>query len=517
MGLLRRFPPSLRPGLENSRGARQYIWHGTRVPARRGHGCGRKRRHRRDRSRRPAPGARARVRRPPRADRSCTGRRAAQEHGVATPERARAQRPRRAAGSARALPRGPRCAALRRPRPRGTEPRRARGAPDGRARRRHGGDDQPRRAGPRRRRAPRPGRGQALPRHDAVGRPQRALPLLGERQDLARLRRRPHAARRPARAAHLADDRGPAAAPGGARDDPPRRLRGGNRRARARPLRRRGAGLRREGPCGGGAQCLRSHAEADAEADRGAAPDSDQAVPGALEAARSPSGRSARGMTHEEILTALYEDTLVGNAPAVKENVEKGLEDGMDPGAMLYDALIPSLEEVGARFERGDYFVPEMLIAARAMQGALDILRPLLAETGAKPVGTFVMGTVKGDVHDIGKNLCNIMLEGAGFTVIDLGVNVAPETFVEQVNEHEPDIVGFSAFLTTTMPMFKANINALEKAGIREKVAVMVGGAPVTQEYADAVGADGYSADASSAVKKAKELVERRRGAAVPA
>ena len=132
---------------------------------------------------------------------------------------------------------------------------------------------------------------------------------------------------------------------------------------------------------------------------------------------------------------------------------------------MLYDALIPSLEEVGARFERGDYFVPEMLIAARAMQGALDILRPLLAETGAKPLGTFLMGTVKGDVHDIGKNLCNIMLEGAGFVVIDLGVNVAPERFVEEINKNEPDIVGFSAFLTTTMPMFKANINALQKAG----------------------------------------------------
>ena len=152
-----------------------------------------------------------------------------------------------------------------------------------------------------------------------------------------------------------------------------------------------------------------------------------------------------------------------------------------------------------------------MLIAARAMQGALDILRPLLAESGAKPIGTFLMGTVKGDVHDIGKNLCNIMLEGAGFTVIDLGVNVPPEKFVEAINENEPDIVGFSAFLTTTMPMFKANINALQKAGIRDKVAVMVGGAPVTQEYADAVGADGYSADASSAVKKAKELLEQRR------
>jgi methylmalonyl-CoA mutase cobalamin-binding domain/chain len=216
-------------------------------------------------------------------------------------------------------------------------------------------------------------------------------------------------------------------------------------------------------------------------------------------------------MTYEEILQALYDDTLVGKAPEVKANVEAGLEQGMEPESMLFDALIPSLEEVGARFERGDYFVPEMLIAARAMQGALDILRPLLADTDANRVGT-----VKGDVHDIGKNLCNIMLEGAGFTVIDLGVNVPPERFVEEIKRVEPDVVGFSAFLTTTMPMFKANINALEKAGIRDQVIVMVGGAPVTQEYADAVGADGYSADASSAVKKAKELIQLKR-AGVPA
>jgi 5-methyltetrahydrofolate--homocysteine methyltransferase len=222
-------------------------------------------------------------------------------------------------------------------------------------------------------------------------------------------------------------------------------------------------------------------------------------------------------MTHDEILQGLYDHTLVGDAPEVKELVERGLEDSMEPESMLYDALIPSLEEVGARFERGDYFVPEMLIAARAMQGALDILRPLLAETGARQVGTFVMGTVKGDVHDIGKNLVNIMLEGAGFTVIDLGVNVAPEKFVEQIVEHKPDIVGFSAFLTTTMPMFKANINALEKSGLRDQVIVMVGGAPVTQEYADAVGADGYAADASTAVRLAKALIEQGRQAPVPA
>src|SRR5215470_14841706 len=147
-------------------------------------------------------------------------------------------------------------------------------------------------------------------------------------------------------------------------------------------------------------------------------------------------------MTHEEILQGLYDETLVGNAPEVRDLVNRGLEESLEPEKMLYDALIPSLEEVGARFERGDYFVPEMLIAARAMQGALDILRPLLAETGTKPVGTFLMGTVKGDVHDIGKNLCNIMLEGAGFEVIDLGVNVAPEKFVDAVRQHRPDIVG---------------------------------------------------------------------------
>src|SRR6187455_1747587 len=221
-------------------------------------------------------------------------------------------------------------------------------------------------------------------------------------------------------------------------------------------------------------------------------------------------------MSTEDILKGLYDETLVGNGPRVLELTRQGLDEGMTPESMLFDALIPSLEEVGARFERGDFFVPEMLIAGRAMSGALEILRPLLAETGAETVGTFVMGTVKGDVHDIGKNLVNIMLEGAGFHVIDLGVQVPPEKFVEAINEHKPDIVGFSAFLTTTMPMFKANINALQKAGIRDKVAVMVGGAPVTQEYADAVGADGYSADASSAVKKAKELLEQRRSA-VPA
>ncbi|MGI8677270.1 MAG: corrinoid protein [Jatrophihabitans sp.] len=218
--------------------------------------------------------------------------------------------------------------------------------------------------------------------------------------------------------------------------------------------------------------------------------------------------------TPEEILQGLYDETLVGNAPAVLDLTNEALQRGMEPQSLLFDALIPSLEEVGARFERGDFFVPEMLIAGRAMAGAMAVLRPLLAETGVQTIGKFVMGTVKGDVHDIGKNLVNIMLEGAGFEVIDLGVQVSPEKFVDAINQHQPDIVGFSAFLTTTMPMFKANMNALQKAGIRETVAVMVGGAPVTQEYADAVGADGYAADASATVKKAKELIQRRRALA---
>jgi methylmalonyl-CoA mutase cobalamin-binding domain/chain len=219
-------------------------------------------------------------------------------------------------------------------------------------------------------------------------------------------------------------------------------------------------------------------------------------------------------VTRDDLLSELYDKTLVGNGPDVLTLTRQGLSDGLGPEALLYEALIPALEEVGARFERGDFFVPEMLIAGKAMAGALDILRPLLAETGAQTIGKVVMGTVKGDVHDIGKNLVNIMFEGAGFEVIDLGVQVSPEKFVNAVIEHKPDILGFSAFLTTTMPMFKANMNALTKAGLRDEVIIMVGGAPVTQEYADVVGADGYAADASAAVVKAKELLRRRRALA---
>ena len=216
-------------------------------------------------------------------------------------------------------------------------------------------------------------------------------------------------------------------------------------------------------------------------------------------------------MTPEEILQGLYDLTLVGNGPEVLSLTNQALALQMESSTLLFDALIPALEEVGARFERGDFFVPEMLIAGRAMAGSMEVLRPLLADTGVETIGKFVMGTVQGDVHDIGKNLVNIMLEGAGFEVIDLGVQVKPEKFVAAIEQHQPDIVGFSAFLTTTMPMFKANLNALVKAGLRDSVIVMVGGAPVTQEYADVVDADGYAADASQTVKRAKALLEARR------
>ncbi len=210
---------------------------------------------------------------------------------------------------------------------------------------------------------------------------------------------------------------------------------------------------------------------------------------------------------HEEILDALYDHTIDGEREPVVDLTKEGLELGMDPLTLLFDAMIPALEEVGRLFEIGEYFVPEMLISARAMAGAMGILKPLIAATGAKPVGTFVMGTVKGDIHDIGKNLCNIMLEGAGFQVVDLGVNVPPEKFIEAIQQYQPEAVGMSAFLTTTMPMFKTNIEAITAAGLREQVKILVGGAPVTQEYCDTVGADGYAPDASSTVRLTKKLV----------
>lgn len=209
----------------------------------------------------------------------------------------------------------------------------------------------------------------------------------------------------------------------------------------------------------------------------------------------------------EEILDRLYDYTLDGEDEHVVKLTREGLAMGMTPMKLLFEALIPALEEVGRLFEIGEYFVPEMLVAANAMQAAMEILKPLLAETGAKPIGRFVMGTVKGDIHDIGKNLCNVMLEGAGFEVIDLGVNVPPERFVEAIRQHQPGAVGMSAFLTTTMPMCQVNIEAIAEAGLRDQVKVLVGGAPVTQEFADRIGADGFAPDATATVRLTKRLL----------
>ena len=210
----------------------------------------------------------------------------------------------------------------------------------------------------------------------------------------------------------------------------------------------------------------------------------------------------------KELLDELYEVTIDGVAQSVLDLTNEGLALGMSPHTILFDSLIPSLEEVGRLFEIGDYFVPEMLISAKAMQGAMHILKPLIAASGVKPIATFVMGTVQGDIHDIGKNLCNIMLEGAGLEVIDLGVNVPPERFVEAVKKHQPQAVGFSAFLTTTMTMIPVNIKALQEAGLRDDVKIFVGGAPVNQAYCDRVTADGFAPDASSLVRLTKKLLK---------
>jgi len=205
--------------------------------------------------------------------------------------------------------------------------------------------------------------------------------------------------------------------------------------------------------------------------------------------------------------TELAANLIEGNAPKVKELTEKALAEGIEPGRIINEGLIPGMNEVGRLFKAGEFFIPEVLVAARAMHAGLDIVKPLLSSYESEPVGMAVVGTVKGDLHDIGKNLVAMMLEGAGFQVIDLGVDVPPAKFVEAVKERRPHLVGMSALLTTTMPSMKATIEALQEAGLRDKVKVMVGGAPLTQRYADEIGADGYAPDASSAVDKARELL----------
>ena len=203
----------------------------------------------------------------------------------------------------------------------------------------------------------------------------------------------------------------------------------------------------------------------------------------------------------------LYDAILTGNAKKAEEVTKAALEAKFNPSELLGKYMIPAMDEVGKRFECNEYFVPELLIAARAMKTALTILTPALAEIGAEAAGRVIIGTVQGDLHDIGKNLVCSMLEGGGFNVVDLGVDVPPDKFVEAAKEKDGSIVALSALLTTTMTTMKSVIEALEVAGIRGKTKVMIGGAPITQQYADEIGADGYSDNASSAVSLARALV----------
>ncbi|MBM7582350.1 5-methyltetrahydrofolate--homocysteine methyltransferase [Caldicoprobacter guelmensis] len=205
---------------------------------------------------------------------------------------------------------------------------------------------------------------------------------------------------------------------------------------------------------------------------------------------------------------AIADALKAGNAPKVKEMVEAALAEGISPEDILNKGLIVGMSEVGELFKNNEIYVPEVLIAARAMYAGLNILKPLLAERDVKPMGKVVIGTVKGDLHDIGKNLVAMMLEGAGFEVTDLGIDVSPEKFVNAAKTAGPGcIVAMSALLTTTMPAMKDTIEALKAAGIRDQVKVMVGGAPVTQKFADEIGADGYAPDAASAADLAKTFV----------
>ena len=206
-------------------------------------------------------------------------------------------------------------------------------------------------------------------------------------------------------------------------------------------------------------------------------------------------------------LSTLREAVLVGNAEAAVSAAQAALDGGVAPLALVEHGIRPAMAEVGQRFENGDYFVPELLMAARATKQVFDLIRPALATAGAKPQGRIVLGTVQGDQHDIGKNLVAAMLEGSGFEVIDLGVDVAPQKFVQAVQQNDVDLVGFSSLLTTTLPGVTAALDALGKAGVRDRVQVMVGGAPVTESFASSVGADGYAENAAVAVEVAKRLV----------
>ena len=209
-----------------------------------------------------------------------------------------------------------------------------------------------------------------------------------------------------------------------------------------------------------------------------------------------------------ENLSMIYNAILDGDVTGVEDGVQSALAADLNPGDILGEGMIAAMKEVGRRFEEGEYYVPEMLVAARAMQAALSLLKPSLVASDVKATGTVAIGTVKGDLHDIGKNLVKLMLEGAGFEVKDLGVDVPPEKFVEIISRGDVDIVALSALLTTTMPHMKTTIETIEQAGLRNNVRIIVGGAPVTQEYANQIGADGFAADASSAPALARSLLQ---------
>jgi len=206
-------------------------------------------------------------------------------------------------------------------------------------------------------------------------------------------------------------------------------------------------------------------------------------------------------------LEALGEAVINGDRDEAARLAQEAVDEGVDPESIVNDGLIVGMNEVGRRFKANEFYVPEVLIAARAMHAGMDIVKPLLAESGVEPQGRVLIGTAQGDLHDIGKNLVAMMLEGGGYEVIDIGVDVSADQFVEAINEHSPDAVAISALLTTTMPSMKDTIDALDVAGIRDQIKVMIGGAPVTQDYANEIGADGYAPDAASAVDLAADLL----------
>jgi 5-methyltetrahydrofolate--homocysteine methyltransferase len=207
-------------------------------------------------------------------------------------------------------------------------------------------------------------------------------------------------------------------------------------------------------------------------------------------------------------LQEISENLIKGQAPKVKELVQRAVDEGVAPGTILSDGLIAGMNVIGERFKKNEVYVPEVLIAARAMHAGMSVLKPLLVAAGVQPLGKVVMGTVKGDLHDIGKNLVCMMLEGAGFQIVDCGIDCAPEKFIKAAQDNGATIIGMSALLTTTMPAMKNVVETLAQSGLKGKVKTMIGGAPVTQRYADEIGADGYAPDAASAVDIAKQLLK---------